>query len=83
MDDQYQSKGKKAAPSLDDGAALDRPMRDVESGSTPRRASDYAAQMARAAFGRHYIDAERIEQTLKHGEIVFQHKTHGRRGRPR
>lgn len=50
--------------------------------SMPRRdgGADFAAQMARAEFGRHYIDAERIEQTLKDGEIVFRHRRRGREG---
>jgi hypothetical protein len=39
--------------------------------------------MARAEFGRHYVDAGRIEQALRDGEIVFQHKERRRRGRPR
>jgi hypothetical protein len=30
--------------------------------------------MARAEFGRHYIDTRRIEQTLRQGEIVFKDK---------
>lgn len=50
--------------------------------SQPQRdgGADFAAQMARAEFGRHYIDAERIEQTLKDGEIVFRHRRRGREG---
>ena len=35
---------------------------------------DFAARMAKAEFGRHYLDAGRIGQTLERGEIVFRHK---------
>ncbi len=38
------------------------------------RDPDYAARMARAEFGRFYLDTARVEQTLKEGEIVFRHK---------
>ncbi|CAN5255004.1 hypothetical protein BH11PSE2_BH11PSE2_18810 [soil metagenome] len=41
---------------------------------------DYAAQMARAEFGRHYIDPERVEQTLYYGEILLKPKPPQRRG---
>jgi hypothetical protein len=37
----------------------------------PPEESDFAAQLARAEFGRHYVDPRRVQQTLKDGEIVF------------
>jgi len=39
---------------------------------------DFAARMARAEFGRHYIDTGRVEQSLEHGEIIFRHRKLGR-----
>lgn len=51
------------------------------SGGGDRRSPDFAAQMARAEFGRHYVDAWQIEQTLKHGEIIFQARKREQRGR--
>ena len=45
--------------------------------------ADYAARMARAEFGRHYVDPERVEQVLNDGEIVFRHKRPRRRETPR
>jgi hypothetical protein len=41
--------------------------------------ADFATQLARAEFGRHYIDTRRVEQTLKDGEILLSHKKPGRR----
>ncbi|MEO6340323.1 MAG: hypothetical protein ABIO39_09820 [Caulobacteraceae bacterium] len=60
-------------------------MSDQHHTKRPNRAEgdDYATQMARAEFGRHYVDPERIEQTLKDGEIVFRHKPGDRRERRR
>lgn len=46
-------------------------------------APDFAAQMARAEFGRHYVDADRTCQTLHKGEIVFRDKAPPRRATPR
>ena len=54
-------------------------MSDQDDPKRPR--DDYAARMARAEFGRHYVDPERIEQTLRDGEIVFRHKPPRRRER--
>jgi len=55
----------------------DRPARP----GAPRE-PDFAAQMARAEFGRHYVDTGRVEQALEHGEIVFRHKRPDRRRTP-
>jgi hypothetical protein len=78
MSDQYHSTRKRAA---DAGANA------PEGEATPdRRTSggpDFAEQMARAEFGRHYVDTGRIEQALRRGEIVFQHKAPSRRGKLR
>jgi hypothetical protein len=54
---------------------------EVQMSDQPKSSKpDFAAQMARAEFGRHYVDSGRIEQVLKRGEIVFQHKAPGQRG---
>ena len=45
--------------------------------------ADYAARMARAEFGRHYVDPDRVEQVLNDGEIVFRHKRPRRGEGPR
>ena len=45
--------------------------------------ADYAARMARAEFGRHYVDPDRVEQVLNDGEIVFRPKRDNGRQRPR
>ncbi len=45
--------------------------------------ADYAARMARAEFGRHYVDPDRLEQVLNDGEIVFRHKRNESRRKPR
>ena len=44
---------------------------------------DFAAQMARAEFGRHYLDTARVEQTLADGAIVSRPRTSGERKRRR
>ena len=58
-------------------------MSDNDPDNARRPRNDYAAQMARSEFGRHYIDPERIEQTLRDGEIVLRHKAVKARERPR
>lgn len=65
------------------------PARPRRAGSNPppksppqARDPDYAAHMARAEFGRFYLDPERVEQTLRDGEIVFRPKTPPRRPKP-
>jgi hypothetical protein len=40
----------------------------------PQGPADFAAQMARAEFGRFYVDGARIEQTLQQGAVVFRDK---------
>ncbi len=40
----------------------------------PDGEADFAAQMARAEFGRHYIDPDRLNQVLENGEIVFRRR---------
>lgn len=42
---------------------------------------DFAARMARAEFGRHYVDPRRIEPALRGGEMVLRDKA--RRREPR
>jgi hypothetical protein len=54
-------------------------MSDHDSRNDRRLRADYAAQMARAEFGRHYVDPDRLEQTLKNGEIVLRQKPRRRR----
>lgn len=49
-------------------------MSDQDHDNTRKARADYAAQMARAEFGRHYVDTERVEQVLDNGEIVLRHK---------
>lgn len=60
------------------------PTKPRRAGSNPpqTRDPDYAAHMARAEFGRFYLDAERVEQTLWDGEIVIRHKPPARRRKP-
>lgn len=72
MGDQYRSKNRYS------GLAASNSPQD---GAGDRRSPDFAAQMARAEFGRHYVDPGRIEQTLKYGEIVFQDRKPAQRGR--
>jgi len=56
---------------------------DQRARTGPARGADFAAQMARAEFGRFYIDTERVEQALQRGEIVFRDKKKpDRRGAP-
>jgi hypothetical protein len=49
-------------------------MSDEEHPRSRRPRDDYAAQMARSEFGRHYLDPERVEQILYDGEIVVRLK---------
>jgi hypothetical protein len=44
---------------------------------------DFAAQMARAEFGRHYVDTARVEQTLADGAIASRPRDLGPRRRRR
>lgn len=51
------------------GAPLARPLKRHAA-----RSNDYAAQMARAEFGRFYVDPARVRQELRDGEIVVTDK---------
>ena len=75
MSDHCKGRRPNDAPAIASRKVQDRPASTAE--------PDFAAQMARAEFGRHYVDTGRIEQALKDGEIVFRHRAPGRRRGPR
>ena len=64
MSDQLKAKGPRGGPPRDDD---------------PDQGPDFAARMARAEFGRHYVDPGRVEQALREGVIVLREKRPRRR----